>query len=322
MKKRKNPYNISDVMERDNCTEFEAFEKINELKNKTSGSLNSFICRYGKELGLEKYNESCKKSAQTKEKFQEKYSECWEEKWNQYLKTKDSMSLEFHIKKFGEEQGKIEFKKRKQGIIQSKEQMILKYGEVKGIEKFNEMNLKRSFSCSTEGLIQKYGEEETLNINKSKGNFGKNNHQFGKPAPKGSGNSWAGWYNGIHFRSFFELSYMKFLNDSNIEFINAEKKEFKIIYTFKDEERNYFYDFILIDTDERIEIKPKALINTEQNIAKFLSAKKILGDKFKVLTEDDFYILTNKDIDILIENGEVELIEKHKEKFNKQKGNK
>jgi len=308
-KKRKNPYNIEYVIERDNCSREEAIKTIQELKYRTSGSLISYQKRYGEVEGKLRYDEFCAKSANTKEKYKEKYGDNWEEKWNDYLKTKDSMSLEFHIKKYGKDLGLKKYQERLNSVEQSLDKMIERYGEVEGTKKFNEMNEKRSYSCSTDGLIEKFGEEKAIKINNSKALHGEKNGMYGIPPPHGSGNGWCGWYNGIHFRSILELSFMIKMNKENKVFKSAESKEFEIKYIKNGINRTYRPDFIC--DNKIIEIKPKNLINTVDNKLKFEAANKKF-DNFVILTEDDIERINLKDY---IDNGEVILTDRYKKKY-------
>ncbi|MNC39495.1 hypothetical protein D3C75_881560 [compost metagenome] len=141
--------------------------------------------------------------------------------------------------------------------------------------------------------IEKYGKEEAdkkqaLKIERNrKASIGENNPMYGKPSPQGSGNGWSGHYEGVQFRSILELRYLKYLFDNNIAFENGEKTKYKVSYEFNNKKANYFLDFYLPEMDEYIEIKPKKLVSSKQNKAKFDAARNKFGDKFKVLTEDD-----------------------------------
>ena len=314
MKKRNNPYDFKYVMERDNCSEEDAKRKVQEFKNKTSCSKEGFIKRYGDVEGLKKFEEFSKKSAHTVETFRKKYGENWKIQWEKYLKSKDSMSELFHKKKYGE-LWEEKMQERKLGVSVSLEMMIERYGENEGLKRFKEMNEKRSYSCSTEGLIQNHGIDNALKINESKSLKGSRNGMYGKPTPQGSGNGWSGWYKGIYFRSILELSYIKYLTDNQIEFKSAETKEYEVSYSFEGSDRTYKADFVI--NDEIIEIKPKRLINTKQNYFKFLAAKEKFGEKFKVLTEDNFPVITS--IKELVESGEVKLIERYQKKYENYK---
>ena len=116
---------------------------------------------------------------------------------------------------------------------------------------------------------EKYGvdianeKKEKLRQKQSVNASGSNNHMYGKPAPKGSGNGWKGWYKGWFFRSLRELSYMvNVIEANNWTWCNAEKKKFKVQYIdWEGKTRNYFPDF-LVNNNTIIEIKPKKLWNT------------------------------------------------------------
>lgn len=163
----------------------EAELKIAELKLKTSGSLNSFISRYGEIDGKLKYEEFCRKSAHTEETFKRKYGEDWQEKWLEYKKQKESRSDEYFKKKrgedweaekkkfidnwahqmteegmilrYGEKEGKQKYHsmtKRKQNTV---ENSILLYGEDEGIRRFLESNEKRGYANTLQYFVEKYG---------------------------------------------------------------------------------------------------------------------------------------------------------------------
>jgi hypothetical protein len=285
-KKRNSPYDFKYVMIRDNCSEEQAKQTVQQHKNKTSGSKEAFIKRYGMDEGLIRFNAFSEKSAHTEESFRKKYGDNWE----------------------------FEFNKRKNAVLNTLERTIERHGD-SGLVKYIEMNKKRSKSCSTDGLIEKYGEQMALEINKSKALPGSKNGMYGKPPLKSSGYGWSGWYNGYHFRSLLELSYIKFLIDSGIKFKSAETKEYMVEYMLEGIERTYWPDFV-VDGDI-IEIKPARLVNTKQNNAKFTAAKEKYGAKFKILTENDFPVI--KDITDLIESGKIKLLKKYQKICNERK---
>lgn len=107
---------------------------------KDSSSLLFFNLKYGEELGIIK--------------FQEK------------LLLTDSMSLEFHIKKFGRIDGPTEYKKRLDGIKSTKENFILKYGEDEGLLRYERFCKNNSGNKTKERFQNLYGEdwEERWNI--------------------------------------------------------------------------------------------------------------------------------------------------------------
>lgn len=167
MTRKRNPYDFKYIMLRDSCNEFEAKETVKKLKNKTSGSLENYIKRYGEINGTKKYNEFCAKSANTKEKYKQKYGVDWEKEWKKYIKTKDSMSEKFHKEKYGATWEK-ELQKRKDSITTTIPKLQKKHGKDKGLEIFNQINSRRGRACSFIGLSEKYGKERAIEICKSK----------------------------------------------------------------------------------------------------------------------------------------------------------
>lgn len=169
--------------------------------------------------------------------------------------------------------------------------------------------------------VKKYGKEiadekqQKINIIRSQNALGKNNSMYGKPSPHGSGNGWSGWYKEQYFRSLKELSYMKYLNDNNIEFRTAETNEFSVKYFDGGQERTYFPDFYLIETDKIVEIKPVRCKKFIKNKVKELAAKEKYGDRYLVLCEEDFPQLNDEQIKQMYENKDIIFIDKYKQKM-------
>ncbi len=158
---RRNPYKIEHVMERDACSEEEARLTIVNLKKLTTTGLDTFIRKYGEELGTIKFKEKCEKSSHTKKKFIEKYGEeLGHEKWTSYVESKDSASKQYFQDNFDEDWEEL-YKERTNNSNLTLDKFIEKYGEELGVIRYNRMNEKRSYSCSKKGLIEKFGEEET-----------------------------------------------------------------------------------------------------------------------------------------------------------------
>lgn len=172
-------------------------------------------------------------------------------------------------------------------------------------------------------LIEKYGEEEGKKRIDIKNKImhqkmsGSKNPMYGKPSPQGSGNGWSGWFKGVYFRSLLELSYIKYLIDNNIEFESGELSKYKIEYfdSVKQQTRNYFPDFYLIDTNELVEIKPKRLCKSKNNIDKFAEAFKQFGNKFHIITEDDINKLTDLEIKFLHDSNDLKFLDRYEQKY-------
>lgn len=120
---------------------------------------------------------------------------------------------------------------------------------------------------------------------------GEGNPMFGRPAPM-SGRGISGWYKGWYFRSTLELSYMiNVIERFNLKWESAEKAEYKITYEFRGK-RTYVADFVI--GKYLVECKPKRLIGTAMNLAKFEAAREFCKKndmKFKVTTPRKFSVI-------------------------------
>lgn len=169
--------------------------------------------------------------------------------------------------------------------------------------------------------IKKYGIKEAdrrmlaFKEKQSRNNSGENNPMYGKPSPQGSGNGWSGWYQGWFFRSFRELKFVLGLNEHNISWVSAERKEFKVEY--KDvlgKKRNYFPDF-LVEQKKIVECKPKKLWFTPNVLAKTKAAKSFFekrGLEFELVDPGTF---EHEKIKALIDSGTVVLTKRYQEKW-------
>jgi len=209
----------------------------------------------------------------------------YEDKDITYKRKKSPRCIEFWLERYNYNEAKEEC--RKFNDNSSLDYYINKFGEIEGTKKYKE-NCRK---CSLPG---------------------EKNPMFGKPSPQGSGNGWSGWYNNHFFRSLLELSYLHYLVNSNIAFVSAENKEFCIGYMdYKNTKRNYYPDFYLLGSKTIIEVKPKNLLNTINNKAKFDEAKKKHRNKFKIVTENDIKKLSNKEIRKLYIDGKIKFINRY-----------
>lgn len=211
--------------------------------------------------------------------------------------------------RFGLEKSKMIKEKLSIAVIGEKNPMYGKNSHTHGLFRVSQWRKGKTSE-------QIYGDEKAkeLKQKKSERNTGNNNPMFGKPSPIGSGNGWSGWFKDIYFRSLLELSYLiKLKNDKTI-FYNGELKKYKIEYVLNGIKYNYFCDFVLED-GTHIEIKPKKLINTAVNLAKFNAAKEKLRDKFKILTEEDVKKLSFDMIKYYYDMNYIKFIERYDIKF-------
>lgn len=170
--------------------------------------------------------------------------------------------------------------------------------------------------------IQKYGKEEadrklaSMKIKKSLSSKGKNNPMYGKPAPRGSGNGWKGWYKGWFFRSLKELSYMvNVIEKKGLKWKSAESKELTIPYINWDgSERTYRADFLLEDK-HLVEIKPSKLKNSVVVNLKKTAAEDFCSNKGLTYRIEDCDLLPTKIIKNLRETGILKFTDRYESKF-------
>jgi hypothetical protein len=171
---------------------------------------------------------------------------------------------------------------------------------------------------------ERFGEEKAKQIKAklSKASSGENNPMYGKPAPSGSGNGWAGWYKGWYFRSLKELSYViNVLEKQNLNWISAETKEFRIEYKdpISGNERTYHPDFFANNTI--IEVKPERLKNALYSKAKREYAEIFCKNRnwnYKFETEKTFVMLTNEEIKVLHDTKQIKFIERYEKRYNEK----
>ncbi len=159
--KRHNPYSIEDVMKKHNISYEEANVKIQDLKKRTTITLENLVRKYGEE-GHKRFESFKQKSAHTKEKYIIKYGNEWEQHWDKYLKSK-SCSLEKFIERYGESDGRRLFEEyqEKKSYSNSLACYIEKYGEAEGTLKYEAIQKSRNASTLS-CFIEKYGNEQGL----------------------------------------------------------------------------------------------------------------------------------------------------------------
>jgi len=143
---------------------------------------------------------------------------------------------------------------------------------------------------------------------------------YGKPSPEKSGNGCSGWYKGWHFRSILELSYMiNVIERFNLQWESGELKKHAIKYKdYKNNDRNYFPDFIINDKYV-VEVKPKKLWNTPLVSCKTKYAKKYCkknGLKYKItcctkITQEELISLYKNKLIKLNNKKYLKVLKKH-----------
>lgn len=207
-----------------NISEEEAKEKVRQIKIQTSSSLESYIQKYGREIGIEKYEEFCKKSA---------------------------MTLENMIRLYGVEKGQDEYNKNL--VTRSKQntldRFVERFGKELGLEKYNKANSNKSSGGSLQGQIDKYGLEEgtrryeLFNAKKAYGQtlewhierYGLTDGQIKYKAlnkKKGASNTY------IHYVSTYgeelgKRKYLEYLENCSAAFRKGSKESLKIFSRLK-----------------------------------------------------------------------------------------
>lgn len=104
---------------------------------KESHTIDSYIKRFGEDIGTFKYNKICK--------------------------SKDSMSMEFFINKYGDvNKASIAYNNRLKLVSQNLEGFKRRYGDEEGQSKYTNFINNLKYRNSIEGYIDRYGEEEGL----------------------------------------------------------------------------------------------------------------------------------------------------------------
>ena len=148
---------------------------------------------------------------------------------------------------------------------------------------------------------------------------GRNNPMYGKAPHKKSGIGVKGWLTlggkRIFFRSSLEMKIFLLLHAEGEVFSLSRHR---IPYILDETERTYCPDYVIANTV--YEIKPKALVETKENRAKFSAAEeycKTRGLSFNIVTETTFNLtkLTEEDIMNLIKEGVLEIDDKNLNKL-------
>lgn len=96
-----------------------------------------------------------------------------------------------------------------------------------------------------------------------------------------------GYYNDIYYRSSYELIFIKYCANNNIEIVSADTKEFRIRYYDAEDGRPRFYypDFYIPQYDLMVEIKPLSMLDYGNNQVKSCAAREIY--RYMFITEEE-----------------------------------
>jgi hypothetical protein len=176
--------------------------------------------------------------------------------------------------------------------------------EARGIIKKNAQNM------TLENLIERHGIQKGTEIKNSierkrhKFGTGKNNPQYGKSSPKGSGASVSGTYKDYYFRSLLEYFVIKYFENNNIAFVcndvSIDSYPNKVIIPYVTNagvHRKYTPDFIVNDV-EVWEVKNVYALGTEEVQTKISYARDFINNSDKLQT---LKIITERDIEMNME---------------------
>lgn len=147
-------------------------------------------------------------------------------------------------------------------------------------------------------MIKKYGNDvaekrySTWKSTKYTFKSGDLNPQYGNPPFENGGRSYHGWYNGIFFRSSFELIFL--IENRDLDLVPADNKNFRVEYLKEEKVKFYYPDFYSKKINTVYEIKSLQWLNSDTNKIKIEEAKKYFGKKgigYNVVTEENLEYL-------------------------------
>lgn len=145
-----------------------AAEMWGEYKTKLSEarSLEGYQKKHGIEKGLELWNEWLSIQGRNESYFIKKYGDILgRQKWSDIIESrKYYASLEGMISRYGQEEGTERYNRWYEATRKGKDYYIKKYGEVEGMEIFNDINFRRveswKKSSTLESFKERYGDEK------------------------------------------------------------------------------------------------------------------------------------------------------------------
>jgi len=240
-------------------------------------------------LTVEQYKQQYACAKLTSEEMNKKTSES----------TKLAMRQTEMLEKMKEARKKIDYSKNKPIFDRNDQQIKKRQYSLERNKKISDAKKKFWESKKGKTVEQLFGEEKGKKIRqiKSLQNKGENNPAYGKVYTKIGRKR--GFYKGFFFRSLWEYSYIKFLEQNGTFLEDIQYETIKIKYTNKGSGRTYTPDFFLPKEKKLIEIKSKWFLQTDKEL---IDIKKQAAEKwclennisYQILTEDDFPILSYK----------------------------
>lgn len=95
-----------------------------------------------------------------------------------------------------------------------------------------------------------------------------------------------GYCNGMFYRSSYELLFIRYCIDNNIEILSAETKEFRVRYEIDGKKHFYYPDFYLPEFNVIIEIKPESML-LDNVVQEKMSAGSLRHENYCIITEEE-----------------------------------
>ena len=213
--------------------------------------------------------------------------------------TKEAMRQPEMIEKMKEARKKIDYSKNKPIFDRNNQEIKNRQYTPERNKKISEAKKKFWETRKGKSVEEIFGEEKGKKIRqiRSLNSKGEKNPAYGKIYTKIGRKR--GFYKGFFFRSLWEYSYIKFLEQKQILLEDIQYEAIKIKYTVNGSGRTYTPDFFLPKEKKLIEIKSKWYLNADKELIKI---KKEAAEKwclennisYEILTEDDFPILSYK----------------------------
>ena len=134
----------------------------------------------------------------------------------------------------------------------------------------------------------KHTKETKLKISKTLKEYWENDtldHCVVMPKRGSGGGHKHGFYNGIYYRSSYELKFLEMCEKYNVQVESASTKEFRIRYFYDNKKRYYYPDFYLPEYDVVVEIKPMSMLDCDGNWEKITSGSRKYN--FWLVTEEE-----------------------------------
>lgn len=232
-----------------------------------------------------------------KEKFPDAQLMTQEQKQLISKRTKEQMHKREIYQKYLDSRKKIDYSRLKPKFDRNDKKIKEKMYSPERNKKISDARKKWWADKKGKTVEQIYGDEKGALIRetKSQQTKGEKNPAYGK-IYNNSGRR-RGFYKNKLFRSLWEYSYMKFLENQNISLEDVEYESIIIRYTKNNGGRTYRPDFFIVKERRLIEIKSKWHLKNDKEL---IDIKKQAAEKwckennalYQILTEDDFPILT------------------------------